>query len=164
MWRRELASPIQDDAQKREGQVLPCWVSLGTGVELVGAKPAEGMGFGVCLGRAQLDLRFLLDLKQEPEDLNEQKEHIFCVLQTPWASTSVLSLKELCGLLPDSLSINSSCNLMYFPLDVECDGKTHSYTGGQEGHPPSRATNCPNLQGFLPSAWNQRLLRQPGHQ
>lgn len=44
----ELTSPIQDDAQERKGAVPTLLgLNLGTGVGLVSAKPAEGIGFGV---------------------------------------------------------------------------------------------------------------------
>lgn len=58
------------------------------------------------------------------------------------------------------------------PLNVESDGKTRSYLhrSVRKVIPiPALAAHdgncaCVNLQGFLPSAWKQHLLWQPGHQ
>lgn len=84
----------------------------------------------------------------------------------PEQTPSVLCLKELRALLPDSLSINLSCNLVSFPPNVESDGKTHWYfhRSVRKVIPlpilETHSGNCPcvNLQEFLPSTWKQHLF------
>lgn len=88
-----------------------------------------------------------------------------------WYFDTDIEGTELDALLPDSLSIISSCNQMPFTPKVETDGKTSSYLHRHvrkvipipvlETHDGN--CTCVNLQGFLFSAWKQHLLWQLGH-
>lgn len=89
-----------------------------------------------------------------------------------WCFGTYLEGTELAALLPDSLFISSSYNLMPFALKVESNRKTPLYLHWSvrkaipipvvETHDGN--CTCVNLQGSVSSAWKQHLLWQPGHQ